>query len=184
MKTEIDKLKSDILSDDWEKMIPASNRIFEIGGQENINYLINLLDNENSSVRNAVALTFRDNKYNEAIEPLLKAINKIENVSHRGTMVYALETMDCKVKFRELFILLFNGINNWEVQNSVLTILDEQEFEFSEEDLRFIKESWDSLKDKWNQLNFIDEKNISEIDIDRNVIQNYIDEFLSYLKEK
>jgi len=47
---EIEKLKRDIFSDDWDKVKASASRLFEIGGQENIDYLIGLLDQPNSGV--------------------------------------------------------------------------------------------------------------------------------------
>lgn len=89
----IEKLKSDLFSDDWEKMKNSANELFKIGGQDNINYLVGLLDQQNSVVRNVVALTFRDNEFNEAVEPLLSSIRKIEFKDKNGTLVYALEKL-------------------------------------------------------------------------------------------
>ncbi|HEY3405594.1 MAG TPA: hypothetical protein VGK59_19560 [Ohtaekwangia sp.] len=180
---EIEKLKTDIFSDDWDKVMAASNRLFEIGGQENIDYLLGLLDQSNSRIRNAVALTFRDNQFNEALEPLLASINKRENKEYTGTMVYALEALDCKFKLRELFNILFDN-NSYEVQNHILTILDEQEFEFTEADLLEIKVNWDKIKSSWNELNNINSGNLREHDIDQDLIQSFVDGYVSYLEQK
>ena len=180
---EIEKLKSDIFSDDWDKMKSASNRLFEIGGQDNIDYLIGLLDQQNSGVRDAVALTFRDNKFNDALEPLLRAINKNENKGYNGTMAYALEELDCSHKLSELFDILFDK-NSWEVQNHILTVLDKQIFEFTEDDLIRIKSKWENIKDNWNDLNKIDKHNLRKHDLDKDLVQNFVDRYVSYLEKR
>jgi len=178
---EIETLKGKISSGDWDVMTAATNRLFEIGGQENINYLIGLLNDSNSKVRNAAALTFRENRYNEALEPLLTSINKKENKGYTGTMVYALESLDCKSKLKELFNILFDK-NSYEVQYHILTILDEQIFEFTNADLQEIKTKWDELKCDWNRLNNLDKANQKDYDIDDTLIQSYVDGFVSYME--
>src|SRR5689334_20446993 len=123
---EIEKLKSDISSNDWKRMTESANRLFEIGGQENIDYLVELLDQSNPLIRNAVALTFMDNKFDDALEPLLQSITKKENKNARGTMVHALQELDCSKKLRELFDILFAAAGNVEVQVGILAVLDVQ----------------------------------------------------------
>jgi len=177
---EIEKLKRDIFSDDWDKMKESANRLFEIGGQENIDYLIGLLDQSNPGIRNAVSLTFRDYQFNDALDPLLTAINKKENKGYNGTMVYALENLDCSHKLSELFDILFDN-NSWEVQSHILTVLDQQEFEFTQNELLNIKSKWDKLKDNWNENNKVDKDNLKKQDIDKDLIQNFVDGYVSYL---
>jgi len=184
VEQEIEKLKTDIFSDNWDRMKESSSRLFEIGGQENIHYLVGLLEQSNSIVRNAIALTFMDNKFNDGLEPLLKSITKEENKSARGTMVYALQTLDCKNKLKELFDILFTATKNWEVQSGILTVLEEQEFEFTEDDLIEIKEKWEKLKDNWDELNNVDKDNLREHDIDRDLVQNFVDGYASYLERR
>lgn len=173
---EIVRLKTDIFSDDWEKMKEATNRLFEIGGQANIDFLIGLLDHQNSGIRNAVSLTFRKNKFNDALEPILKSIIKKEYKGYTGTMVYALENLDCSKKLRELFDILFEA-NSYEVQNHVLKVLDNQVFEFTSNDILLIKDKWDKLKDNWNEKNRIDPDNLKKYDLDRDLIQDFVDRF-------
>jgi HEAT repeat protein len=181
---EIEKLKTDIFSGDRDKMKEAVNRLFAIGGQDNIDYLIELLDQENSLVRNEVAMTFMDNKFNQALEPLLNSISKAENINARGTMVYALQALDCSHKLKELFEILFTATKNWEVQSGVLTVLEEQEFEFTRNDLIDIKDKWERLKENWNDLNGI-EKGVTKkaYEIDSDIIQDFVDGYVSYLEK-
>jgi hypothetical protein len=182
---EINILKSNLLSaDNWDERKSSSDRLFDIGGQENIDYLIGLLEHENSLVRNAVSITFMDNKFNQALEPLLASINKPEHKNARGTMVYALQALDCSQKLKELFDILFNSGDNWEVQSGILTVLDEQEFEFYKSDLLDIKEKWEEIKDKWNEVNKINLDKFEGYEIDKNLIQNFVDGYVSYLDNK
>lgn len=182
MDQEIEKLKTDIFSNDKEKMKIATNRIFEIGGRSNIDFLIGLLDQENSRIRDVVALTFRDNGFNDALEPLFKSITKKEFKGYTGTMVYALEKLDCSKKFNELFDLLFDN-SSYEVQNHTLNILDEQEFEFTKDDLLRIGNKWDGIKEDWDKINHIDSNNLKDYDLHRGVIQDFVDGYMSYLEK-
>jgi HEAT repeat protein len=181
---EIEKLKTDIFSDNWDKMKKSTSRLFEIGGQKNIDYLLGLLDQPNPMVRNAVALTFMDNKFNDALEPLLKSITKDKNKSSRGTMVYALQALDCSNKLKELFDILFTATKNAEVQSGILTVLVEQEFEFSKDDLIQIQEKWERLKDDWDELNGIKDGEVKDYEIDKGIIQNFVNGYLCYLESR
>ncbi len=179
---EIEKLKRDIFSANWDNMKQSTNRLFEIGGQQNLDFLVRLLDQPNSGVRNAVALTFMDNKFNEGLEPLLKSIQKDENKNARGTMVYALQTLKCSKKLKELFDILLTATKNWEVQSGILTVLEEQEFEFSTDDLIEIQNRWNKVKVKWDETNGIDKADLKEYQIDKELVQDLVDGYVSYLK--
>lgn len=179
---EIDKLKRDIFSGNWDTMKQSANRLFEIGGQQNLDYLTQLLDQSNSGVRDAVALTFRDNKFNEGLEPLLKSILKEKNRNARGTMVYALQALDCSEKLNDLFYILFSATKNWEVQSGILTILEEQEFEFSADDVKEIQNKWNEIRGTWDEANGIDKSDLKKVPIDWELVQGFVDGFVSYLE--
>ena len=173
-ENKLEKIKADIFSDDWDKIKNATNHLFNLGGKENIDYLLGLLDHKDSSIRNAVALTFRDNKFNEAVEPLFKSINKEENKNYRGTMVYALQMLDCSHKLQEIFKLLFYG--NYEVKMGVLTILEEQKFEFTKDDLIVIQNMWADFNT--NPYNYPNHEGMKDL------IHGNVEGYLSYLKNK
>lgn len=181
---DISQLEKDIFSNNTDKVQGATNKLFEIGSSENISYLLELLKNEDVFIRDAVALTFRENHYSKAIPPLLSAIRDINNHKKRGTLVYALETMDCAYIFNDLFEILFSSHNNWSVHYSILNILDEQEFSFTDDDLNLLKENWNKLKPKWNKLNNIDETEIKEADITSVIIDEFVNRFTCYVDEE
>jgi hypothetical protein len=72
--------------------------------------------------------------------------------------------LDCSKKFNELFDLLFDN-SSYEVQNHTLNILDEQEFEFTKDDLLRIGNKWDSIKEDWDKINHIDSNNLKDYDL-------------------
>lgn len=185
----IAQLKVTLFSDDGEAAGRASDALFHFGGRfhktgrrKSRQYLLCILDQQQSFARKAVALTFRKNRFHTAVPPLLRAITKPENARTRGTLAYALETLNCSQKLGELFAILFGALDNWTVQASILTILDEQVFEFTKAELQGIEEGWKAVKGDWKELNGLDEQRISEIAHDRNLIQHVVDGYLAYLK--
>lgn len=188
-KQRVDSLKAAVFSENWDEAQDACNRLFHLGGRFNKTgrkrerqFLIRLLDQEKPKARNAAALTFRFNRYNMAVVPLLRAVAKPENTKHRGTLVYALEKLKCHQHLGDLFSILFGAIGNWEVQNHTLRILEEQTFEFTREEIQKVAKDWNAIRDNWNGLNNIDEKHISHLDFDRELIQRFVDDYLAYLQ--
>lgn len=178
MYNKIELLKSQLFSKDWEVAKAASNQLFIEGEFE---YLLELLKHKDCSIRNAAALVFRENKYQAALEPLIEAINTNEYNNSIGTLVYALEALNCKSKLSELFRILLTTHKNWEVQSHILSILEEQEFEFTKDELLSIQNMWSDLKDNWNFLNGIDDGNRTKYDIDKDLINDVVDGFADYL---
>ena len=187
-KQRLKQLKLAVFSADWNEAQNACDRLFHFGGRFNKTgrrkcrrLLIELLDQENSRARNAVAMTFRINRFNAAVGPLFRAITKPENSRYRGTLVYALEKLNCRHHLGELFRILFGAAGNWEVQASTLNILEEQTFEFTRNELQTIAEGWNAIQNDWNRLNTIDESNIRETNFNRTLIQRLVDGYLAYL---
>jgi len=145
---EVRLLKADLLSTecDWDKMKTSANRLREIGGSDAYDFFIGLLDLDYKYAlsRNIAALTIMDIDDNKAVEPLINAILKKENINHNGTLVYALEKFDCSNKFKELFEILF--YHGYEAKIGARHILAEQQFSFTQQDLIEIKSKWEELK--------------------------------------
>lgn len=144
MNPELEQLQKDILSDNWSKVLLASDRLAEIGGEEVVTFLISLLSSENPLTRNGAALALRKIGDNSALEPLLATIFKKENHGYNGTMVYALESLDCSKKLKEIFKILF--YETYESKMSAYSILSREEFEFTEADLLLIQQMWNDCK--------------------------------------
>jgi len=72
-----------------------------------VDFLISILSSDNSDIRNRAALALENIKDNRALEPLLAAIFIKENHNYNGTMVFALEPLDCSKKLKEIFKILF-----------------------------------------------------------------------------
>lgn len=97
-------------------------------------------------------------------------------------MVYALGKLDCSHKLTELIDILFE-INSYEVQYHILRILDNQIFEFNKQDFKKIEVKWNKIKNTWNELNKIDKENLKKYNIDDDLIQSFVERYVSYLKK-
>ncbi|UOQ77893.1 hypothetical protein MUN84_04405 [Hymenobacter sp. 5516J-16] len=187
-KDRLTYLKSAVFSADRNEARNACYRLFHFGGRfhkttqrRNRRFLLDLLVHENAQVRNAVAIVFRENRFNHAVIPLLKAIKNPANLQNRGTLVYALQALNCRKKLVELFEIVFEAAgNNWEVQQHVLTVLDEQSFVTTPAELRHIKQRWEDLRPSWNRINNITAGAPARYDLDDTLIQSFIDEHLTH----
>lgn len=137
---EIEDLKRGIVSEDYENAKKSAENLVKIGGDGVLEFLIGLLELAKPEIRNRAALALREIENNRAIEPLLKSILKPENKNYNGTMVYALQKLDCKYKLVEIFKILFS--QGYEAKIGAYSILDRQVFEFSRDDLKEIQEMW------------------------------------------
>jgi HEAT repeat protein len=176
LKIEIERLKKDVFSDDWELVKSSANRLGEIGGDDVVDFLISLIALDDSSIRNRAALALEQIKDNRALEPLLTAIFKKENHNYNGTMVFALESLDCSKKLKEIFRILF--YETYESKLSANAILSDQIFEFTEQDLLDIQRMWEDCKLHPDTCPDFDD------DETREMMQDAVDGFLSYLNEK
>lgn len=143
---EIEKLKQDLFSDNWDLMKRSSEALRDIGSEEIFYFFIELLDlnNDRSWTRNIAALRLGEMGDNRAVDPLLSAILKSENINYNGTLVYALSDLDCSQKLVPLFDILF--YHGYEAKVMALGIIDEQIFEFSKDDILEIKSKWEDIK--------------------------------------
>ncbi|MRX47128.1 HEAT repeat domain-containing protein [Pedobacter puniceum] len=176
LKLEFEQLKKDVFSDDWELVKSSADRLGQIGGDEVVDFLISLIALDNSGIRNRAALALEDIKDNRALEPLLTAIFKKENHNYNGTMVFALESLDCSQKLKEIFRILF--YETYESKISAYAILSDQIFDFTKEDLLEIQNMWDDCKQHPDKCPCYD-------DIEtREMMQDAVDGFMSYLNPK
>jgi len=115
-------------------------KLRQIGGEEVTMYLIELLNQTDSGIRNRAALALEQIKDNRAVEPLIKAIAKKENHNFNGTMVFALESLDCSNRIVDIFRILFE--ETYESKISANAILEEQKFNYNENEIEKIDQMW------------------------------------------
>jgi len=133
-------LKKEIFSDNYAIALSASKKLTEISGDDIYYFLIELLGSKDPSIRNLGALALRKRADNRAILPLLNVIFKSSNKAYSGTLVYALQKLDCKEKLVEIFKILF--YHEYESKLCAYNILDKQIFEFTRADLMSIQTMW------------------------------------------
>ena len=174
-KDEIDFLKKNIFSDDWKLVKKSAHRLGELGGKDITDFLISLLEQSDSRIRNIAALALEEIRDERALEPLLKSINKKENFNFNGTMVFALESLDCSKHLVEIFEILF--YQTYESKMSAMSILDNQFFEFTKNDLINIEKMWKAC--------LLNPEKCPEFENDevKLEIQNSVDSFMKYLEE-
>lgn len=176
LKIEIEQLKKDVFSDDWELVKLSTDRLGKIGGEDVVDFLISLIALDNSSIRNRASLALMDIKDNRSLEPLLTAIFKKENHNNNGTMVFALESLDCSQKLKEIFRIIFH--ETYESKIRAYAILSHQIFDFTKEDLFEIQNMWDDCKQHPNKCPCYDDLETREM------MQDAVDGFICYLNPK
>lgn len=170
---------SDILeqmrSGDKNIRFSAHEKLSEIGGNNPQFYILLLeLDNTYNLVRNHAALCLADIGDSIAVQPLLKAILKKENIHYNGTLVYALKSLDCSRYILQLFqILMYHG---YEAKMSACHILSEQEFKFTQQDILEIKSMWKDL--------LLHPKKCPAFDDSRLMIEDAVEGYMSYIEDK
>jgi len=111
-QNEIELLKRAAFSTDWEKVEVSMEKLGEIGVPIVFDFLLTLLDLDNkySRLRNLAANKVLDIGDNRAVDPLVKAALKKDNIGHSGSFVHALTYLNCKNRLKEIFqILLYSG---------------------------------------------------------------------------
>jgi hypothetical protein len=176
MNLEFEQLKKDIFSDNWDSVVTSTDRLAEIGGDEVIDFLILCIASDNCHLRNRAAIALSDIKDNRALKPLLTAIFKKENQKSNGTMVYALESLDCSQNLKEIFKILF--FENLESKISANSILSKQLFDFKRKDLLEIQQMWSECKLHPEKCPLYDEIET------RKMMQDNVDAFLGFLRPK
>lgn len=125
-------------------ILNAADALGRIGGDGELDFLISLLELDDTAIRNCAALALEERKDNRALEPLLKAIFKKENHNRNGTMVFALSSLDCSQYLVDIFRILF--YETYESIVSAYAILLDQDFAVTEDHIIQIAAMWEQCK--------------------------------------
>lgn len=136
--SKIAELKKQFESNNWKTRLSASDQLATIGSDESLNFLIEQLKSENNWIRNAAVLGLMETRKQEFFKPIVDRISELGFNEKIGTMVYALENFDRSNKLQLICELYLNG--NAEVQMSTLSILAEQKFKVTKEELWNVKQ--------------------------------------------
>lgn len=90
--------------------------------KETTDYLLSKLKtSSDGNSRNMLAIILSDLKCQDAVEILMELISKPELENNRGSLVYALENLECAKYYKELLPLLFKG--NFEVRMQIYSVM-------------------------------------------------------------
>jgi hypothetical protein len=143
MDKEINKLKQKINSDDWEICRSAVVRLAEINSEESTTILLDMLKSDDAEIRNLAAVAMRDTRNQKYLTPLIKRINDLGPKGKIGTLVYALEFLDCSRNLYDIANLNLNAGTNMEIRHSTTVILNEQSFTLTNAELEKVKKLLD-----------------------------------------
>ena len=90
---------------------------------KSIDALLQQVESTDAGVRHAAALELMDRGDARAVPVLWRAINRPENVNHRGTLVHALSAFDQSEHLESLVSLALTG--NFEVSMGAFAILED-----------------------------------------------------------
>ncbi|MDO6762839.1 hypothetical protein [Agarivorans sp. 1_MG-2023] len=105
---------------------------------------LNDLKSKDPKIRNKAALALRDLGDQRAVGPLISAIINPDNSKSIGTMLYALEVMDCRELFLPLIRIAIGG--NFEASAIALDLLHEKDFFVTDEDFTESKSFLDNIE--------------------------------------
>jgi len=145
MDKVIDALKEKIKSDDWDTCRFAVDRLAEMNTDESATILLDMLKSDDSQIRNLAAVGMRGTRDQKYFVPLIKRINQLGNKGQIGTLVYALENLDCSKNLYDIANLNLNAGTNKEIKHSTTVILNEQSFTLTEGEFEDVKKLLDKF---------------------------------------
>ena len=107
--------------------------------------LIKALESADPKERDKAALSLRDIA-EAAVPALLRAIHEPANKNNRGTLACVLSVFNCSEHFTTLFALAVTG--NYEVQCHALSILQQQNFAPTAQELREAEQQLNELQQR------------------------------------
>ena len=133
-------MKQEIYSEDWETCKRAVDRLAEINSDESTSILLDMLKSNDAQVRNLAAVGMRTTRNQKYLVPLLKRISQLGTKGQIGSLVYALENLDCSRNLFDIAYMNLNAGTNMEVKHSTTVILNEQSFILTQTELKDLKE--------------------------------------------
>lgn len=102
----------------------AISSLVHLQDKRAIPYLLSLLSStDDTIIRNSAALALGDMRANEAVTALIKLINDPKNINKRGTLIYALQSLDCSKVIKDVVKIICDG--NFECREMALQIIEE-----------------------------------------------------------
>jgi hypothetical protein len=146
MNNEIIALKEKLRSDNLETCRAAVEKLAKLDTDDSTTILLDLLKSNDPQMRNLVSSAMSETRDQKYFNPLLTRINELGVREQIGTLVYALGFLDCSRNLYDIANLYLNAGKNGEVLMATTTILNEQSFQLTTQDL----ETVNSLLDKFD----------------------------------
>ena len=140
MDKELETLKEKIKSDDWDTCRSAVDRLATINSDASTRILIDMLNSKDSQIRNLAAVAMRETKDQKFLTPLIQRLSDLGPKGQIGTLVYALENLDCSKNLYDIANLNLHAGTNMEIKHSTTVILNEQTFRLTKKELKEVKE--------------------------------------------
>jgi HEAT repeat protein len=145
LESELNILKKKIKHDDWETCRSAVERLAEIDSEEATSILLDMLRSDEAQVRNLTAVAMQDTRDQKYFAPLLRRINELGTKGQIGTLVYALENLDCSRNLYDIANLNLNAGTNVEVKHSTTAILNKQSFRLTRKEFEEVRNLLDKF---------------------------------------
>lgn len=130
---DIKRIDNYISNDKIEELIAYFKKLSVQEQQEFVQYFIDKLSKyqmpEDNLKRNTVVLVLAELKCNEAVPVIIDLIQKEAESSYIGTLVYALQDLECAEYLEKIDNLLYKG--NYEVRRNMLDLLEQNKQKMS-----------------------------------------------------
>lgn len=114
-----------IESNQYEELVTLCKSASQEQAKAVIDEMLALLrTTKKATVRNTISIVMRELSFDNAVDTLVELINKPENRNCRGTMLYALETLHCESRVKDLLYLFQEG--NYETQYNIYCLVMEK----------------------------------------------------------
>ncbi|MFD2671783.1 HEAT repeat domain-containing protein [Marinicrinis sediminis] len=149
---DISNLKQQIMNGNMEEVIRIIEQIAERKERAYIPTLIDyLIETDHNILRNAIAIALSDLKAQESVEPILNLVLHPKTAKNRGTLLYALEGLDCSSHSLVITRMIVDG--NFEVSRQAYQLLfhihPQLSFNVREQCRKIIVDHHKSNQDDW-----------------------------------
>ena len=170
---EIDKLfKNDL---EWRNEFVDSKELDKSDIDKSVELIIRKLDSKDTSIRYIASHMILTFKIEEAKEKLIKRILDKETFNSNGTMTYALSHLNCQNYLVNVFKIL--ATQSYESKIHAHSIMSEQIFEFTEDDLNKMKIIWNQFEKSIKRNKELDEETIE-------MVKDGYEGYISYLDKQ
>ena len=156
---EIDKLFKNNL--EWENEFVDSKTLDKSELDKSIELIIHKLDSKDASIRYIASHMILTFQIERAKEKLIARILDKDTFNSNGTMTYALSHLNCQNYLVNIFRIL--ATQSYESKMHAYSIMSEQTFKFTEEDLNKMTKIWNQFEESTKRNKDLDEETIEMV---------------------